>query len=94
MEKKSTTRLRVNLESASQEEAAVQAVDSLSLKVPPSPAMKATVVKLAPVVRLELTEATVEVSAEVVEVKEAKTANVVHQKMQLLEKLPSLLIVK
>ena len=89
MEKKLTKRLRVNLEGASQEEAAVQAVDSLSLMAPPSPAMK-----LATVVRLELKEETVEVNAVVAKVKEAKTANVAHQKMQLLEKLPSLLMVK
>ena len=78
-----------NQESASQEEAAVQAVEDLVPKALPDPALK-----VATVVDLELKEATVAENAAVAEVKEAKTANAAHQKMQLLEKLPSLLMEK
>jgi hypothetical protein len=78
-----------NQESASQEEAAVQAVEDLVLKALADPALK-----VATVVDLELKEATVAENAAVAEVKEAKTANAAHQKMQLLEKLPSLLMEK
>ena len=78
-----------NQESASQEEAAVQAVEDLVLKALADPALK-----VATVVDLELKEATVAENAAVAEVKEAKTANAAHQKMQLLEKLLSLLMEK
>ena len=78
-----------NQESASQEEAAVQAVEDLVPKALPDPALK-----VATVVDLELKEATVAENAAVAEVKEAKTANAAHQKMQLLEKLPSQLMEK
>ena len=78
-----------NQESASQEEAAVQAVEDLVLKALADPALK-----VATVVDLELKEATVAENAAVAEVKEAKTANAAHQKMQLLEKLPSQLMEK
>jgi len=88
MATKLTKRLRVNLEGDSQEEVVVQAVDSLVLKAPPSPAMK-----VATVANLDQKEATVEVNAAVAKVREAKTANKT-TKMQLLEKLPSLLMVK
>ncbi len=86
---KFTRSLRENQESASQEEAAVQAVEALVLKAPPDPALK-----VATEAHLELKEATVEENAAVAEVKEAKTANAAHQKMRSLEKLPSLLMAK
>ena len=84
-----TTIPKKNQESASKEEAAVQAVEDLVPKALPDP-----VLKVATVVDLELKEATVAENAAVAEVKEAKTANAAHQKMQLLEKLPSLLMEK
>jgi hypothetical protein len=81
--------LKENQESANQEEAAAQAVEDLVPKVLPDPALK-----VATVADPELKEATVVENAVVAEVKEAKTANADHQKMQLLEKPPSQLMAK